>query len=162
MQMRIGKLGVAGIVAVVLSLAAPAVAFDTPDSGGDSGQSSDSGKPAANGPTLKQARADIDAKKWNDAIVVLKAIVAAQPNNADAYNLLGYSYRHAGDTKKAQAAYVRALKIDPNHTGALEYQGELYVQLGQIDKAKANLAKIKGLCGTTCEEYEDLDKAIGS
>jgi hypothetical protein len=57
-------------------------------------------------------------------------------------------------------AYDKALSLNPNHTGALEYQGVLFIKLGQKDKAEANLEKINGICGTSCEEYEDLAKAI--
>ena len=53
-----------------------------------------------------------------------------------------------------------ALDFNPDHKGALEYQGEMYVELGQLDKAKANLAKLVKLCPDGCEEREDLEKAI--
>jgi tetratricopeptide (TPR) repeat protein len=166
----VGRLALAGVVALALSIAAPAIGFDNGNTGGsnggDNGGNSGGGNPGGgsntSAPSLDQARADIKAENWTAAIAALKDIVAASPSNADAYNLLGYSYRHAGDTKRAMTAYVRALKLNPKHAGALEYQGELFVQLGQLDKAKANLDKIKGICGTSCEEYEDLEKAIGA
>jgi TolA-binding protein len=165
----IGRLALAGIVAVGLGLAMPVIADPgggggNPGGGGGnpgSGNSSPGGGGGMNVPSLDAANADIKAERWKSAIEKLKAIIAAEPNNADAYNLLGFSYRHSGDTKRAMTAYVRALKINPKHVGALEYQGELFMQLGETDKAKANLDKIKGICGTTCEEYEDLQKAIG-
>ena len=56
-------------------------------------------------------------------------------------------------------AYTQALTLNPDHLGALEYQGELFLQTGKPDLAKANLARIKGICGD-CEESEDLEKAI--
>jgi hypothetical protein len=46
------------------------------------------------------------------------------------------------------------------HKGALEYQGELFVELGQLDKAKENLAKLNHLCWFGCEEASDLKEAI--
>ncbi len=152
-------------------LATPALAFDT---GGDdtapaANTMTESPAPAAKpkpkavaAPTLAEARADISAKKWTDAIAKLTLIVKASPKSADAYNLLGFSYRNAGDMKSAGAAYARALKLDPKHTGALEYQGILFVKLGQMDKAKANLALIKTISGANSEEYKDLAEAIGS
>ena len=145
---------VAGIVLVTaaLGIAAPAIAVDT---GGGTTVSTPST------PTLADARADISAKNWTKAIADLKLIVAANPNSADAYNLLGYSCRNAGNYDRAGQAYTKALKLNPKHTGALEYQGVLFIKLGQTDKAKANLDKIKTICGTTCEEYTDLAKAIG-
>ena len=154
-----------GASILVLALAAPlpVLAIDT---GGDDTSTSTPApakpkppKPA--GPTLATARADIAAKNWTKAIADLTAIVKANPSSADAYNLLGYSYRNAGNYDRAGQAYAKALKLNPKHTGALEYQGVLFIKLGQKDKAQANLDKIKTICGTTCEEYEDLAKALG-
>jgi hypothetical protein len=56
--------------------------------------------------------------------------------------------------------YNKALAMNPLHRGALEYQGELYVEMGQVGKAKENLAKLKGICPFGCEEYGDLQEAI--
>ena len=152
-------------------LATPALAFDTggdDTSGSNTPSMTEAPAPAAKPkpkvvatPTLAEARADIDAKKWTAAIAKLTVIVKASPKSADAYNLLGFSYRNAGDMKSAGAAYARALKLDPKHTGALEYQGILFVKLGQMDKAKANLALIKTISGANSEEYKDLAEAIG-
>ena len=36
----------------------------------------------------------------------------------------------------------------------------MFVLMGEIDKARANLAKIKSIKGTDNEYYEDLNKAI--
>ena len=129
---------------VVLALAAPVAAVDT-------------GTPV---PQLSEARADIDAEAWDSAIAKLKLIVDTDNTNADAYNLLGYALRHTGANERAMQAYTRALTLDPQHTGALEYQGVLFVILGDLDKANANLDKIEAICGTSCEEYEDLAEAI--
>lgn len=141
-----GALGLAAILG-----ATPVLSFD--DGGDDYGSS-------AGAPTLADARADIGAKRWTDAIEKLGRIVEENPQNADAYNLLGYSFRNAGNTTRAMQAYRRALTLDPKHTGALEYQGVLFVMLGDLDQAKANLARIEAICGTGCEEYEDLADAI--
>ena len=129
---------------LVLALAAPVAAVDT-------------GTPV---PQLSEARVDIDAEAWDSAIAKLKLIVDADNTNADAYNLLGYALRHTGANERAMQAYTRALTLDPRHTGALEYQGVLFVILGDLDKANANLDKIQAICGTSCEEYEDLAEAI--
>jgi hypothetical protein len=164
---NLSRLAAIGAVTLILALSGPAMAVDTGGDGGSSGGGSSGNSSAGGGssvsvPTLADARADIAAKKWTAAITKLKSIVADNSSNADAYNLLGYSYRNAGDFSRAMTAYKRALKLNPKHTGALEYQGVLFIKLGQVDNAKANLDKIKGLCGTGCEEYEDLAKAIGS
>ena len=55
--------------------------------------------------------------------------------------------------------YKKALDFDPAHKGALEYQGELFVELGQIAKARENVAKLEKICPSGCEELEDLREA---
>jgi tetratricopeptide (TPR) repeat protein len=80
--------------------------------------------------------------------------------HADVYNLMGFSLRKIGDTKQALTFYRKALDFDPKHKGAIEYLGELYVETGQIDKAKENVAALKQLCPSGCEELSDLERAV--
>jgi tetratricopeptide (TPR) repeat protein len=171
---KLGRLARVSLVVAGLSLAlsVPVLAFDdpSPSPGGGGGSQNSGGKSMGGGggggvthtPTLADARADIKLKHWNDAVTVLKAVVAADPKSADAYNLLGFSYRNLGKLDLAGKAYARALKLDPKHAGALEYQGILFVKQGETDKAKANLALIKTIKGTGSEEYKELAEALGS
>jgi tetratricopeptide (TPR) repeat protein len=150
---------VAAVAVAVSLLVVPALAVDTPSGGGDGGSSSSE----SSGPTLADARALIRAEKWQPAIAMLRTIVADDSRNADALNLLGFSLRKSGDMKNAEGFYLKALKLNPKHKGANEYLGELYVETGHMDKAKERLETLAKLCGnTTCEEYEDLEKAIAA
>lgn len=161
-----------GAVSLCLALSLPSLAVDSGggggggDSGGGGYSSSGGGGGGSgdesSGPTLADVRVMIKSQRWDAAIRTLKAIVANSPNNADALNLLGYSLRKSGDYDNAQGFYLKALKINPRHKGANEYLGELYVETGQLAKAKAQLEVLAKLCGnTTCEEYQDLAEAIG-
>jgi hypothetical protein len=38
--------------------------------------------------------------------------------------------------------------------------GQAYVQTKELDKARALLSNLEKICGTNCEEYQDLKKAI--
>ena len=78
----------------------------------------------------------------------------------DIYNYLGFSYRKMGNMKLASFNYEKALNIDPKHKGALEYQGEMFITLGQLDKAKANLKKLNSICFLGCSEETTLKKSI--
>ncbi|NDH99980.1 MAG: tetratricopeptide repeat protein [Actinobacteria bacterium] len=111
---------------------------------------------------LTKIRSLIEAKNFSAALSALKVADKAFPNNADINNLLGYSARNLKQYKPAATYYVKALKIDPNHLGALEYQGELFMLTKKTSDAKKNLDKLKSLCGVNCEEYIDLKKAIGN
>ena len=106
-----------------------------------------------------EAKATVDSGNYGAALPMLAKLTQNDPQNADAWNLLGFSHRKLGQMADAAKAYDVALKINPKHLGALEYQGEMFVQLGKLDLAKANLAKLKGLCGN-CEEYSDLAKVL--
>lgn len=110
---------------------------------------------------LNESRKLIDAKSFALALDALKLIDAKYPNSADVNNLLGYANRNLKKYSESAKYYAKALKLDPKHLGALEYQGELFLMTNKLRSAKANLAKLKKLCGTSCEEYIDLQKAIG-
>jgi len=111
---------------------------------------------------LAPARALIAKKDWNGAITELDREARKDPNNADVHNLLGYSYRNAGQIDKAFSEYAVALKLDPKHKGAHEYVGVAYLIAKQPDKAKEHLAALKSICGDNCEETQDLAKAIAA
>ena len=111
---------------------------------------------------LTKIRSLIEAKNFSAALTALQAADKTFPNNADINNLLGYSARNLKQYKPAASYYAKALKIDPKHLGALEYQGELFMLTKKTSEAKKNLAKLKSLCGVNCEEYIDLKKAIGN
>ena len=118
-------------------------------------------------PTIKTVTSEltairilINSEKYTTALTSLKSANKSYPNNADVNNLLGYTSRKLKQYPQAGTYYTKALKIKPNHLGALEYQGELFVLTKNMTKAKANLAKLKTACGTSCPEYLDLKKSI--
>lgn len=111
-------------------------------------------------PDLVAIRAKIKATDYRGAIADLNGLVDRGVQHADVYNLLGFSLRKSGDTKTAMTFYSKALEFDPNHKCALEYSGELYIQIGDIAGAQRNLLKLKALCPQGCEELADLQQAI--
>ena len=111
---------------------------------------------------LTRARALIEKKDWNAAITELDRLSRRDRTDADLQNLLGYSLRNAGQLDKAFVAYNNALKLDPKHKGAHEYIGVAYLQAGQPDKAREHLTALKSICGDSCEETQDLAKAIAA
>lgn len=107
-------------------------------------------------------RKAIEAKDYKAAVGHLTKAVQEDPNNADAQNMLGYSYRKLGTFDKSMEHYQKALKIDANHRSAHEYLGELYLDMNQLDNAEKQLAALKKACPFfgTCEEFDDLKAAI--
>lgn len=122
-------------------------------------------KPAAGAPAkpIDTARAAIERKDFPAAIGQLKSLVAAEPRNADAHNLLGFALRKSGDLGTSKKHYDEALRLQPDHRGAHEYIGELYLMMKQPDEARKHLASLERICGGTgCEEYQDLAKAVAA
>src|SRR3989440_10950432 len=111
-------------------------------------------------PDLASVRAKIKAKDFKAALAELTPMLTTH-QHADVYNLMGFSLRKTGDYQQAYTFYRKALDFDPDHKGALEYLGELYVETGEIDKAKQNVVRLKELCPSGCDELADLEKAIG-
>ena len=88
--------------------------------------------------------------------------LAEDVQQADVYNLLGFTLRKTGDFKTSLTYYTKALELQPDHKAAREYLGELYVETGNMEKAKEQLAILAKLCPGGCEEREDLQKAISA
>ena len=109
---------------------------------------------------LIEAEKAIEAADYRSAIGYLEKVVTDSPDNADAFNYLGYSYRKLGDLGTSKGYYEKALALDPEHRGAHEYIGELYLQLGDIQNAEAHLESLDKICFFGCDEYYDLKKAV--
>lgn len=139
---------VAAVLGLLSVLAAPVFAAGTEDTATETTASA-----------YDEAKAMVTAENFVAALPALLALTAEDPSSADAWNLLGFTHRKLDQLDDSAVAYQTALTLNPDHLGALEYQGELFLQTGQPDLAKANLARLQGLCGD-CEEYQDLAEAM--
>lgn len=74
---------------------------------------------------------------YEDAIRSQTAAVKALPKHYEAHNELGYALRRTGRYAEAIAAYDRALEINSVYFPAIEYRGEAYLGVGQLEKVKA-------------------------
>ena len=102
----------------------------------------------------------IKDKNYDKAIVKLKEAEAAAKKDADIQNLLGFAHRKSGKLEEAAKYYKSALVLDSKHKGALEYQGELFLMLGDKASAEKNLQKLDKICWLGCGEVDDLRTAI--
>ena len=97
------------------------------------------------------------AGRYKEALVALQAV---QKQDSMVLTMIGYSQRKMGNYDEGLAYYAKALVLDPNNVNTHEYLGEAYAEKGKLDLAKAELVKVSAVCGTTCEQYQDLAKAI--
>jgi tetratricopeptide (TPR) repeat protein len=137
----------AGVVVLSFVLTVPAFAVDD-----DSDTSS---------VDLTTVRAKIATADYGGALAELRGLVEDN-QTADVYNLLGFTLRKTGDYATSLSYYRKALDLRPDFKPAHEYLGELYIETGQIDAAKGELAELARLCPAGCEERSDLEKALST
>jgi len=85
----------------------------------------------------KAAKAHDKAQKaYRESLESFIDAVGADPKMYQAWNYLGFANRHLGNYGDALSAYAKALEINPNYPDAIEYRGEAYLGLNQIEGAK--------------------------
>ena len=100
---------------------------------------------------------------YEEAINYYQSAIAANPNFPDALNNLGYCYRYIAKSylSKAGDAYQKAVKLDPKHALALEYQGEYFLMVGQMANSYKNYQTLKQLDPALAEALkEKLDPIL--
>lgn len=144
---------VAAMTSVAIAVSVPALA-----AGGGGSTEQPQAKPVDANYT--RAKAMIEAKDYKGAVPLLQQVVAKDPKNADAYNLMGFATRKSGDAAGSLQYYQQALAVDPRHIGAYEYLGEAYLMMGRLPEAEQQLMRLDSLCTFGCTEYRMLKAAI--
>ena len=67
-----------------------------------------------------------EKKQLDGAIAKLTAVVGMQPNNAEAYNLLGVCFDEKGQFREAQDEYKKAIQLEPINARFLNNLGYSY------------------------------------
>ena len=98
------------------------------------------------------------AERYQEALQILDLM--KDRNAAEALNYRGYATRKLGRVDEGIGYYLKSVALDPHYAQVREYLGEAYVIKGDVEKAREQLRAIEAICGTDCEEYEDLAKAI--
>lgn len=116
--------------------------------------------PSTDLPDLSESRAALYAGEYERALTLLMPLTDTV-RHADLYNLIGFANRSLKRYDDAGRWYKEALFYDPSHRPALEYQGELFIAVGDFTRAEKNLELLRLLCFPAgCEEHEQLRKAL--
>ena len=107
-----------------------------------------------------EATKKLKEEDYKSALKTLKEYRKSKKKDADGWTLLAFTNRKLKKYSEAESLYTKALDLDPGNKIAIEYQGELFVELGRIEEANANLAKLRELCPNSCEELEMLMEYI--
>ena len=102
----------------------------------------------------------INESRFPEAIALLEAAVWSDGPHPDLTTYLGFANRKLGRFDAARAWYEQALAVAPEHRGALEYYGELKLELGDVAGARAHLARLDRICGFGCQQADELRQWI--
>lgn len=102
----------------------------------------------------------INQHRYDAAKELLADAAMAFGPHPDVLTYQGFVHRKTGDYAQAMTFYNAALAIAPNHLGANEYLGELYLDRGDTPAALEQLAKLDALCVFGCEESEELRRWV--
>jgi tetratricopeptide (TPR) repeat protein len=105
-------------------------------------------------------KADSARKRLEKSRDKFDEVTKLDPNNADGWNMLGFTRRKTGDRKAAFDAYWKCLAIKPEHFGAHEYLGEADLEEGKIADARAELAWLQKHLPDATNEASHLSTAI--
>ncbi len=101
------------------------------------------------------ARGDVDT-----AIDSFESALAVDPGYAGTLVALGDAARKSGLQGKAIHYYRVALDRNPGNLAAMSGEGGALAEKGALDKARAELTRLEGLCGKACPETRALADAI--
>ena len=108
----------------------------------------------------------VKAQKQGDyqrAVKLYQKALKVKPDYPDALNRLGFSLRNIGMQYMDQAMenYNKALQLQRDHEGALEYQGELYLWRGELQKASKNYQQLRQLNSREANKLKrQLDRLV--
>ena len=100
-------------------------------------------------------------KKFAEAQVRFEAALALDASIPEVHNNLAFSLRAQSPEmfKRALEHYDRALTLKPDFARAIMYRGVLFVQMGDLDRARAEHARLVGMDAKLAAK---LDEAIKS
>jgi serine/threonine protein kinase/Flp pilus assembly protein TadD len=110
---------------------------------------------------LKQAQQSVKSGEYGKAGMVALQLVAARPENASAYNLLGLVSTHLNEYANAKELFIGAVLLNPRFAKAYINLGYVYLRLSEPDLALATLEAARKLRPTK-EEKSALEQHLES
>lgn len=109
-----------------------------------------------------QGRAELSAGRVDSAIDAYEAALTVQPGSTAILLDLAEATRRQGMQGKALHYYRQALAAEPSNLLAISGEGAALAEKGALEKARRNLARLQGLCGSNCKATRELSAAIAN
>lgn len=95
------------------------------------------------------------------ARTIFEQVTSLAPDRADSWAALGTAYDHLEMHGQAQAAYQRALSIEPKRVSTLTNYGLSLMLSGDLKSAETQLREAATLPGATARVHENLALVLG-
>ena len=100
------------------------------------------------------------AKGGEYAAALATLRTAENQNDPRIQTMIGFTLRKLGHVDEAMGYYQRVLAAYPDRTTTRQYLGEAFLQIGDVARAREQLAEIASRCGVACEDYQLLAAEI--
>jgi predicted Zn-dependent protease len=100
------------------------------------------------------------AKRGEYAAALATLRTAENQNDPRIQTMMGFTLRKLGQVDEAMGYYQRVLAAYPDRTTTRQYLGEAFLQIGDVVRAREQLAEIGKRCGVSCEDYQLLADEI--
>ena len=108
--------------------------------------------------------AELQAKKYRDAIANFRRVLRVAPREAKVWVKLGLAEQGVGDLDAAHDAYAKAVDLDGD-IPARQGLAQTAVRLGEMDEARGQLAELQkrsDACGRRCGDADKVQAAIAA
>lgn len=85
---------------------------------------------------FEQGLDQMSAGRFPEGIATFTRIIGMKPDFAEGWNKRATIYFLAGDLQRSLADCAEVIKRNPSHFGALAGYGQIYMQLGEYEKAR--------------------------
>ena len=87
-------------------------------------------------------QADVSEKKPDAARARIRARLDASPDDPTLWFLAGSTFSAIGDVRQAEAAFNKAIEVDPTNLAAYNSLGAVYMSQNRLEEAKKNYADV--------------------
>jgi tetratricopeptide (TPR) repeat protein len=142
---------------------APAHATLSPDTSALAGATGDEGEDVAIPAVQKvtgsfaDGEAAYQAKKYDEAMTIFARYTERRPANAWGHYMLALSAWKSGDSQTAEAAFEKALSIDPGHMKSLVNLSRVFIEQKRYDEAIDRLTR----AGEIDSESAEVQRLLG-
>jgi tetratricopeptide (TPR) repeat protein len=85
---------------------------------------------------------DLKEKRFNEAFKRVETELAKRPDTVQLMQLAGMTYAQAGETTKAEQAFLRMVSVDPTSQTGYAMLAQLYVRQRRLDEARKQFETI--------------------